>query len=70
MNTKRTPDIEDLNHSQRARLIEFRDSSGPDWKQKLMSLWQTGGDERLIGGHYLRQVRNQWGPQWLLKLKD
>jgi hypothetical protein len=70
MNTKRTPDLDDLEPDQRARLIEFRDANGPLWKEKLSNLWWTGRDDRLQDGHLLRQIRNQFGPQWLTKLKD
>lgn len=70
MNTKRTPDLDDLKPEQRARLIEFRDANGRLWKQKLNDLWLNGRDAKVRDGHLLRQVRNQHGPTWLSKLKD
>lgn len=70
MNTKRTPDLDDLNPDQRARLIEFRDTHGRHWKQELNDMWQNGRDANERNGHLLRQIRNQRGPTWLSKLKD
>lgn len=69
MNTRRTPDLDDLNPDQRARLIEFRDANGPQWREKLSNHWWSGTDANLPDGHLLRQIRNQFGPQWLSKLK-
>ena len=68
MNTKRTPDLDDLTLDQRARLIEFKEAHGRGWKEVLNILWQTGRDAEQIDGHLLRQIRNQRGPQWLAKL--
>ena len=34
---------------------------GRAWKHQLLQEWQTGRDTGL-----LRQVRNQFGPRWLL----
>lgn len=70
MNTRRTPDLDDLNPDQRARMISFRDANGKRWKQRLATLWWTGEDVDLIDGHLLRQVRNQFGPMWLNNLKE
>jgi hypothetical protein len=69
MNTRRTPDLDDLPPDQRARLIEFRDANGALWKEKLSNLWSTGRDDQQVDGHLLRQIRNQKGPSWLYKLK-
>lgn len=65
MNTKRTPDLDDLEPDVRATLIAFRDKHGRYWRMKLLDLWQSGKDE----GH-LRVIRNNQGPTWLRKLKD
>lgn len=70
MNTKRTPDLEDLNPDARAALIEFRDANGRYWKAKLMQHWYMGTDDRLPNGGHLRHIRNNFGPSWLSKLKD
>jgi hypothetical protein len=70
MNTRRTPDLDDLNPDQRARIIEFRDSHGKGWKATLSSMWWDGRDADQRDGHLLRQVRNQYGPAWLRELKE
>lgn len=69
MNTRRTPDLDDLNPDQRAAICEFRDKHGPLWKEKLSNMWATGQDERQPNSGLLRQVRNQFGLSWLYKLK-
>lgn len=68
MNTRRTPDLDDLNPDQRARLIQFQEVNGRTWKNKLWLLWESGKDAAEFDGHLLRQIRNQFGPEWLNKL--
>jgi Gene product 88 len=40
---------------------------GRCWKQELNLAWQNGSDCQEPDGNYLRQVRNQFGPSWLVK---
>lgn len=70
MNTRRTPDLEDLNPDQRERLLQFKEQHGRAWKMTLINKWCTGMDAQEPGGHFLRQIRNNFGPQWLEKLKE
>ena len=70
MNTRRTPDLDDLNPDQRERLLQFKEQHGRAWKTALSDMWWTGEDAKQIGGHLLRQIRNNFGPQWLEKLKE
>jgi hypothetical protein len=39
------------------------------WKEHLITCWMNGADAREPDGHLLRQVRNQFGPQWLKRWK-
>lgn len=68
MNTKPKPSLDDLTDEQREALLKFKKDHGHTWKYKLNSAWQTGTDANMTGGHLLRQIRNQLGPQWLERL--
>lgn len=68
MNTRRTPDLEDLSLKQRETLIAFRDQHGDGWKEVLAEMWRSSSDLCQPQGHHLRQVRNQFGPKWLSKI--
>lgn len=57
--------LEDLAKPQREALLQFRREAGPTWKAKLLAAWRLGVDERLPGGLWLRQIRNDRGPEWL-----
>lgn len=65
MNTRRTPDLDDLNPDQREALLQFKERHGRYWKQELNNQWM-----RAAAGPLLQQVRNNFGPSWLAKLKD
>ncbi len=69
MNTRRTPDLDDLAPEVRAWLISFKEQNGRTWKDKLLTHWMNGSDDRLEGGHFARVIRNNFGPTWLNKLK-
>lgn len=49
-----------LTPEQRATLLAFSLQHGRYWKSELQRLWMSGKDV----GH-LRQIRNDFGPQWL-----
>lgn len=66
--SKAKPSLDDLTPEQRSRLIRFKNEAGPAWKSELVAAWLIGADAMLPDGHLLRQIRNQWGPQWLQKL--
>lgn len=57
---------------QRAAVAAFRDSNGREWKEELGSLWMTGNYSRRgidkDQAALLQQVRNQLGPEWLVKV--
>lgn len=58
------------NKDQLDALDEYAEKMGKDWKDKLLTDWARGTDDRALGGHegrgyLLRQVRNQFGPTWL-----
>ena len=50
-----------LTNEQRQALQDFADKNGTQWKSELIHLWNAGRDVGL-----LRQIRNQFGPLWLL----
>lgn len=52
-------------------LITFAKRNGRKWKSELNYCWMTGNYhaiDRNISG-YLHQVRNQFGPSWLVNFR-
>ncbi len=56
-----------LTPEQEAALTRFARDNGRTWKQALRDLWFYGNEYNEEDGGYLRQVRNQFGPSWLIK---
>ena len=59
-----------LDAGQRAALEEFKERYGENWKQELLDKWRTGAAVNALrsgNGFYLQQIRNQFGPAWLVK---
>lgn len=59
------PVIEGPTQEQLAALQAFATKHGKQWKSKLVSAWLSGSDEVEPEGGLLRQVRNQFGHEWL-----
>lgn len=53
------------NPAQLAALQRFATRNGSRWKTRLMQVWSNGSDETEQDGPLLRQVRNQFGSDWL-----
>ena len=45
----------------------FAQRHGRTWKSKLNAAWASGRDERLPDAPLLRQLRNEFGPEWLAR---
>jgi len=60
-----------LTTDQRDALKLFSEKNGQAWKDKLNLAWSSGSYKGLDGSQsaLLQQVRNQFGPEWLVKLK-
>lgn len=59
-----------LSSEQLSALRTFADANGAQWKSKLNSAWATGRYRDYPGTAlygYLQQVRNVFGPSWLVK---
>lgn len=54
---------------QLAAVKAFAARHGRYWKRALNNAWFNGSDAREPDGALLRQVRNQFGPSWLAKVK-
>lgn len=54
-----------LTVDQEAALQRFADRCGRPWKSVLSGMWANGKDSGCTDGALLRQVRNQFGPEWL-----
>ena len=59
----------EVDDSQIAALLLFRERYGRSWKTDLWAAWMNGGDTREPGGAALRQLRNSSGPSWLDTLR-
>ena len=53
--------------AQLAALARFQTMYGRNWKAHLRCLWQT--DAAHLDGALLRQLRNNFGPEWLAKYR-
>lgn len=60
--------LNDLNAQQHERLLAFKAEHGRTWKFKLLVMWANAQDAQQEDGHLLRQIRNDLGPSWLIKL--
>ena len=70
MTTTKTKTIYTLDADQLAALRTFADANGRDWKFKLNHAWSSGRYREYNGTDnygYLQQVRNTFGPSWLVK---
>jgi hypothetical protein len=54
------------NPEQLQALRAFAASNGRTWKAKLNAAWCNGTDTSNTNGALLRQIRNAFGPQWLI----
>ena len=54
-----------LSDDQRKALEAFADANGEDWRDKLVRHWMNCTEPEGLKSS-LRQVRNQYGPTWLL----
>lgn len=54
------------NPAQLAALQRYANGHGRTWKSQLSQAWSLGRDECEPDGALLRQVRNVFGPGWLL----
>ena len=53
---------------QMAAIQRFKDMHGATWKEDLMDCWLKAAYPRNYSDtHWLQQVRNQFGPEWLEK---
>jgi hypothetical protein len=54
---------------QEAALAAFANRNGRTWKSKLRDIWMTGHYSSDDNSASLQQVRNQFGPSWLVNYK-
>ncbi|MGF6440439.1 hypothetical protein [Paraburkholderia youngii] len=52
-----------------AALQRFAATNGRRWKSVLLTLWETGRDEREADGPLLRKMRINFGPSFLKKMR-
>lgn len=56
------------NEQQMAAIVSFANRFGRNWKSRLSDRWRFGDEYLFVGvdnGALLRQVRNEFGPNWL-----
>jgi len=59
--------VNQLSAEQLKAVIRFAAEHGRTWKSQLNDAWMTGNYVGFVGSHLLQQVRNQFGPEWLVK---
>lgn len=62
-------EVKTLTPDQARAVLKFAKAEGRYWKTYLQNAWISGRDERMQDGGYLRQVRNDFGPSWLKRVK-
>lgn len=65
------PEKPELTQRQREALIAFREKNLPTWKMALGKAWLSGdyGSMSMDQAAALQQVRNEFGPQWLHRMR-
>lgn len=64
-----TTDKPKLTREQVNALRDFERRNGRYWKSKLHDIWMTGDYGYEDDSASLQQIRNQFGPSWLVKFK-
>lgn len=64
------PVLKGPNQEQLAAVQRFATAHGRSWKSELSNAWFSGADEREQDSALLRQVRNQFGPAWLMSRRN
>ncbi len=59
--------MEEINEEQLAAIQAFAKKYGEHWKEALNIQWCNGKDTNEPDGHLLRQIRNNFGPDWLIE---
>lgn len=56
----------------REAVAKFRDANGRGWKEKLNACWMSGNYRGINFSQValLQQVRNEFGPAWLARVKN
>lgn len=55
-----------LTRDQYQALSDWETKYGRTWKSKLRNAWITGNYDAFTGSNYLQQMRNSYGPSWLV----
>ena len=65
------PEKLELSKEQKEALIAFREANLPTWKMALGKAWTSGnyGAMTTDQAAYLQQVRNQFSPEWLQRMR-
>ena len=66
---KGVPMKQTLTPEQLASLQSWAQSHGRNWKQTLRDAWMTGNYDGFAQGDYLQQIRNVFGPSWLISFR-
>lgn len=63
-NNQKEPSCEQIN-----ALRKWAEKHGRNWKSALREAWMTGNYGLFDDAGYLQQIRNQFGPIWLVKFR-
>ena len=50
-------------------LQQYAKKHGRNWKQSLRDSWMNGVYDGFEGSNYLQQIRNNFGPSWLISFR-
>jgi hypothetical protein len=48
-------------------ILDWAKLYGRNWKAPLRQAWYDGNYHNFLGSHLLQQVRNTFGPSWLVR---
>lgn len=59
----------ELTAEQLSALRQWADKHGRNWKQSLRDAWMNGMYDGFEGSNCLQQIRNTFGPSWLVTFR-
>lgn len=58
-----------LSTEQQAAVAEWIKANGRNWKSALREAWMSGNYDGFAQAGYLQQIRNTFGPAWLVSYR-
>lgn len=58
-----------LTNEQMDAIQQWAHRNGRNWKSELRQAWMTGDYGTFEQSNYLQQIRNSFGPSWLVRFR-